>query len=808
MTELNLIAGDYANLTKPIVDFWNGQITRAKEAKKTFQLRGDQIMAFYSGGPTAMWQPSFMANFMGGQNAISQPKFKITLNIAFEQVAIMGPLLFWEMADIKCSPHPSIHIDIEALAGGDQRAAQAFEEMAQQQAMTDARNGVRANLLQPVLNYFQREQPAGLSAHSALAVFEMLTRGAGFLRTEEYQFPFSEKTYVGNFFQTVEDVFVDADCNDPMWQTANYIAIRHRTKAYQLEEHFGLQRGSLNGYAALSSQSANFEIGAVRDAEVKVQHDLIEWYEIYSRAGFGNLLAGRLKGPTIAPEFDAARGGAIVNGKYVKDTFAYLCICPLCPYPLNLPANLMTSEMATPEWVKSQTDWPTEYWRDNKWPIEMLSVYPHSGTSPWPEPPLAPAIGELTCLNILMSAYVEQAWNSRQTVVGYQKGAIQNLQNLLNSDTSVIGIEIDPNINMNATVDQLIKFMERPEVNGDLLQSIQFVIGLIEKRTGLSPVLYGQQEGAEPRSATAYQGRQDTVNIRPDYMRKKVAEWQSNVADKSVFCAYTHVDSQSISDFLGPLGSVAWNMLITEESPEEILRGTSCIVEASDIRRPNKSKDVQDMKELQQYWLPIAEARMAQDNNVAPLNGFLETYGDAAEIDVSKMLLPETPPDPIAQQMQEAELQKTQAEAAKFNAEAQAVGAKGEEAMQSAQIKAQSAEHAAMLKQQTAEHAMSVKERQAQLAETSRQQEIANRQDDHALGQNQRLAEARQKLGLQLMQAQQGLHQSAATHFQQTAIANTQAQQDAARGNLITAQKILNMRAEQANRASQQGGSA
>ena len=95
------VPGDYANLTKPIVTTWRGLLDRAKEAKKRFTERGAQIMTFYSGSPEAMWTPQYMNRFMGGGAAMASPKFKITANLTSEQVNIMGPLLFWEMPDIK-----------------------------------------------------------------------------------------------------------------------------------------------------------------------------------------------------------------------------------------------------------------------------------------------------------------------------------------------------------------------------------------------------------------------------------------------------------------------------------------------------------------------------------------------------------------------------------------------------------------------------------------------------------------------------------------------------------------------------------
>lgn len=815
MVALNPIAGDYINLTRPIVDVWKGLLNRAKDAKQEFTNRSDQVMSFYSGGAkNGMWSTGYMERFMGGAQAVAPPRFKITLNVAFELVAIFGPLLFWEMCNRKVSPHRSMNLDPSVLAGNNPELQQYFSQLSEQQATEDARNDLRAKVLEHMLNYFQREQPeGGLAQHSDLAIFEALTKGAGFLKTEDYQFPFSDRTLVGSFFQSVDDVLVDADCTDPLWTSADWIAIRHRTRSDKTEEHFGLPPGSLRPYATISSQNAAYQSGVERDAKIVVEKDVVEWYEIFSRAGFGNKLTGK-ENPPIPQEFDRARGSVNIGGREMPDDFVYLCICTKCNYPLNLPSREMVKDYATEEWVKAQTDWPTEYWRDNKWPVEMLWFHPHSGKTAWPEPPLAPALGELTCLNILMSAYVQEAFEGRQMIIGYEKNAVEKLQSLLDSGVSPLAVEIDPQFGPGKSIQDVISFMKRPEINNDLPKTIEFVLGLIEKRTGLRDEMYGGNSGANPRSATEFQGKMDTVNIRPEHMQKKVAAWQSRVADKEVFCAYIHVAASDIQEQLGPLGVAAWEELVTNEAPEAILRGAKAIVEASGIRRPNKTKDMADLQGMQQFLMPILAGYMAQSNDPGPINGFLKALGDAGEFDVQDFLFPTPPPNEVNDQMQQAELQKVQAEADKLTADAEKsrtdsqlaiheVQNGQQNAERDAMLKAQVAEHGAMIKQQTAEHTMSLKEKQAQLAAAAKQQEMLNSADVHEQSIAQKMEEARQKLAMKLFETHQNLQHSAATHLQQTAIADKQASDDARRGNLITYQKMLGSAAEHAQRMSQ-----
>ena len=799
------VPGDYANLTKPIVTTWRGLLDRAKEAKKRFTERGAQIMTFYSGSPEAMWTPQYMNRFMGGGAAMASPKFKITANLTSEQVNIMGPLLFWEMPDIKVSPTKVLELDPMMLAGQDPAAQEYFQQLATQQSEIDAKAKMRSVVAQHALNYFQREQPSGLSAHTSLAVFDMITKGAGFLRTEEFRYPVSDQTLIGSFHQDVDDVLVDPNCKDPLWETAQWIAIRHRTTSAETEKHFNLPPGSMRNKGVSSTPTAGvispLDPGRTGDAT----KDLIEWWEIFSRAGFGGDLVAETQANAIAPEFEAAKQPFFVRDKIVKNSYVYLCICTACDYPLNLPAKAMLSEMATPEWVDNQTKWPTEYWRDNKWPVQMLYAQPHSGSSAWPEPILASALGELTCLNILMSAYIQKCWDSRQTLMFHKKGAIDNLQSLLNSDVCPLGIPIDPHTT--DTIKDVLSIVERPDMNDSLLQGIQFLIGQIEKRTGLVPEQYGLNSGAVDRSAAAYQGRADSINIRPDFLRKKVAEFMSNVADKTFWCAYTHVGSDSLRDVLGPLGCAAWEMLVTEEDPNVILRSSKAIVEASGMRRPNKQKDAADIKELQQYYLPILAGQMAQSGDVGPVNGFIQAFGDAAEIDVKGFMLPTPQPDEAAEQMKQIEMARAQAEVEQMQAEtqktmsdAQSSDAKNQSLMMAAQIKAQSAEHGMMLKQQTAEQAALLREHQNQLAMIAKQQDMQLKGETHVNQLERNMMDARQKSETQMMSSQQLLHQNAATHIQKTAIMDAEAADNAKRQNMITMNKMLLQRVEANNK--------
>jgi len=837
----------YHFVTSPLCKVWEGLLRRAIDSKKGYNDRCKQVEEFYSGMANFMWTPNYMSKFMGGTTGLVPPKFQLTIKKAFEYVAVMKPMLFWQLAARKVIPHEMLELDPMALFGipelppdqePDPQTAAAIEyasSLAGEQAMMNQRNQMRAKLMHCALNYFPREQPGGLSSHINACLDDVLLYGAAFMMTEPYQFPKSDRTLVKSVRVPSKDVFVDPDCTDPLWLSAKWIAIRHEWTYTETEQYFDLPPGSLREYGTRMTTSARWQRGSERSpVEMgESKKDLIEWFEIYSRAGCGNQLTGTRK--EIEPEFDEACDG----------NAAYLCVTWGCPYPLNIPSGKLMGGIfseaqelgeeppgAPVEWVQERLRWPTEYWRDDKWPITKLSFYSHTANSIWPEPPLSPAIGELTALNILISAYVQTAYDNRQTIIGVMKGMVENLQHLIDSGKSPLVVEMDPSGQaIFDSVQKIIQFMQRPEINQDVPKTIAFLEHLIEQRTGMSPVLYGESAGANPRSAAEYQGRQNSVNLRPEYMRKCVAEWQSAIADLEMFCAWSHVQSSDLKEQLGPLGMPAWDMLVTNEDPEAILRGAQCIVEASEIARPNKDRDAQMLDRMQQVLVPILAGHLAQHNDPTPLNGFWEAIGEATDIDVSKFLIPMPQPDSeslqMQQAMQQAQLDQANAEVAKTEAETQKIyhelqGGEVEEEvkLQEMQLKQEEATHQMMLREEEAnlkkdqaEHQMMLKFHEAELKadaasmqnatkldsalqqmtlkEKQANQDLLNKERQAAQAARLREDQARHQLALQLWQAKQQARQAEATHQLSMTHADEKAAADARRSNMINASRMM-----------------
>ena len=741
---------------KLIVEVWSGLIRRAYDEKQDFTEQGQQVECFYSGKPGFMWRSDYVNKYMGGSAGFKNPMFKIEFNKAYEYIALMWPMLFWQMADRKVKPMRSMEPDeAMALAANDPAMQQMMTMLMEEQATTDAKASMRAKVQERILNILPRLQPhGGLTQHAGMAVFDALLKGAGFLTTEAYKFPGSEKNLVGSFYVDCDRILVDPNCTDPLWSNARWMAIRHEWEPDECDRHFELPEGTCQPFARKSTSGAQYNNdpkpnGPAPKPGDPTARNVVVWYEIFSRGGMGNRLIGKNK---INEELSQVGGD-----------FPYLCICEHAPWPLNFSGieMLALDHIDSPvedqdQWAQQKLSWPTPYWRHNEWPVNKLTFYPAGSRKAWPLPPMSPAIGEMTVVNILISVYTELGFKSKDQILGVLEGFLsEDIQTQLVNGATQNPIMIKIKSELAKSVQDVISFIQRPGVSGDIIQVINFLFGLIEQRTGMSPVLYGESGDSNARSATEYSGRRETVNIRPDFMRKRVGEWMSETAAKELFASYIHMTSEDVAADLGPVWTMVWNMLVENEDPDTVLRSSECWVEASDIGRPTKERDTQMLQQLQQYLLPILSGHGAQTGDWEPYNAFVEAYGVAANLDIQSCKIPSQQPDASQaasqQQSQQLEYMRLQAEITKINAEArraelegQAAVAKSQVAMRDSQTKAQqvqataidkqqeynfrlskaqqdqvlsqqSAEHSAQLKQQAAEHAAALRERAAEL---------------------------------------------------------------------------------------------
>lgn len=793
--------GRFDFLTKPIVQAWLGMLKRSAESKREFNELARQVNSLYSKPSSYMWKPEYVNAYMGKD--ITPPKFQMTVNKPYEYVSIFLPLLWWDYPNRKVSKHKRLQFDAEILSGGDPARQQMLEELLQRDAFGDVNNDARCQLTEKYLNYTQVVQPGeGLSHHIEMALVDALVKGRGVLAVEPYRVPGSQTTLTGAFYRSVDDLFIDPDCVDPTLTTADWVAIRHLEHFTKIEDRFGLPKNSLRGKGTLESSNGQWDsgIGVTSDRGAgQDRKNLIEWYEIWSRCGIGSKLSGIDK-PVYAG-FDDVAGD-----------FVYLCISPSLP---QSPMNLTTADLVnenyggegipfTDEDLVAKLQWPTPTWMANRFPVALLD-FTLKANSAWPIPPMAPAIGYMSCLNILVSCLAQQGYDSRFLAIAYMEGAIPDLKKKLESGETPLLIGIDADLAAKQ-INEIIQYLKRPEMNNDLPQTIEFISQKIAESTGLLPLLYASNEGGVDRSAEASKNRNSKATLRPEHMGQKVSKWQTVVAELEKICAYYHVKSSDVAPLMGEAGAMLWGELIENADPTSVLHGMYCVVETSDMQKPDRDKQVGDLSKLMLWLLPIIGTESAATGDYSAVNGFAEAFGDGMEQDVSKFLVPprsQPQPDPIAEATAQAELDLTTAKAEKLRADAGAVGVTAGAAQQTAESKMmadqqklemerQSAEHTmgvaqtqAELNRQKAEHAMSLAERKSELQRQSAEQMaiIKGSQAEHGIGLKRDAAaiamEAKQrqmqlateqaiiKANTDRMLAQQKLQHQAATGAQQ-----------------------------------------
>lgn len=655
-----------AQFLRPLCDVWRERLNAAKRAKEPFTRVSRQCMDFFRAGAGFMWSDEHRNRYFEGK--LPTPKFKITVALPYEYVSIYGPHLFWQYAGRKVFSQRSVEIN-PILFGdiqNDPQAQAAFQEAKAQDDMDRAVSAYTNELISSVLNWCQREQPGGLVAHGRMATVEALVCGCGLLAPEVYTFPGSEAKLPRSRYVPIDSIVIDPDCRDPLWEEAGYIAIRHTDPIWQVERRFGLQKNALAGKGHhQSSEKTAREQANQHGYPGKGTHDVITWWEVYSRCGIGPRT--EKLSHALLDEFDEAVGD-----------YAYLCIAENVDYPLNAPPERFLSGSAedgyaTHEELIAAFEWrfvgygdPFPIWRDARWPVEPL-IFDRIPNSPWPMPPMAAGLGELIAINILTSAYVDMTWTNRKRIIGYLKSAVNDIQAAVNGDETYAFVEINDNVQNN--LNQLVQFLDSPRTKDDILVAIEKLRGDFYRRVGLNELMYGES-GTQVRVAADIRERSQATQIRPEKMSMDVADWMSRVSQSEMMAAVMYTEGSALTHLLGQWNAQAWDQIVKNIPLEQLLRETKATVEASELRRPNRERDTANAQSMQQYLLPLLQNYGQTTTNTEPLNGFLQTLGESMEMDMTPFMLPPwTPPapDPQQQQMmqaaQESEIKETAASA-------------------------------------------------------------------------------------------------------------------------------------------------
>jgi hypothetical protein len=251
-------------------------------------------------------------------------------------------------------------------------------------------------------------------------------------------------------------------------------------------------------------------------------------------------------------------------------------------------------------------------------------------------------------------------WSSSRDFIAVAESAMNTMKKHIESGNDLCIIPVPE---LHNDISKVISFLQQPQTNLDVWKIIEAVSEIFDKGSGLTEFHYAMNpQGTQNRTAEESKNKASAAGIRPEYMQKKVVEWQGRIAATEAFLSRWYVTGDDVQRLLGQTGRTLWEQFVMSSDVEDVVRQMSYSVGASSIRRPNKERDVANMNAFMQspFMATIGEYAGAT-GNFEPLNQLLQTYGDAADMDLSTIRLeaPEPQPDPEQQKI-EQEMQMEQ----------------------------------------------------------------------------------------------------------------------------------------------------
>jgi hypothetical protein len=468
---------------------------------------------------------------------------------------------------------------------------------------------------------------------------EALVKGRGVLYTETYDSAVG--TLTGSFWDTVDKLYIDPDCKTGNLSDAKWIARKHEDKVYDVEKRFGWKEDSLKRWAnAESLDRVSRKTTAADDMWRKngSASDTIVWYEIWTKCGVGTRLE-----PVLKPYHAAF--------EEIVGDYGYLCVAKGMPCPLNLSHDFF--DVATPDQMRQALDWPVPYYRDNRWPVSMLDFYPQPN-SPWPIAPMAMGLGELILMNVMVSSMADRIYRDGLTKTAILKDAGEDIvKKLLSYDHEVF--EMNPAIATD--IKALVTQIQATPLNYDYFKMLDYISMSFDKRTGLMELLYGLNQGGKvTRTAEDAANKMEAVSVRPEWMRRRVEEWQTEAANLERIAAGWNVKGESLVALFGEQAAMLWDQLIAGEDPKVFVSDMRSTIEANALKKPNKEKEAQNMQTLSGYILPVLQWYMQSTGDTNPYNEFMKSVGNSLEQDTESWALPPIQPpqpDPMEQAIQQ-----------------------------------------------------------------------------------------------------------------------------------------------------------
>jgi hypothetical protein len=219
------------------------------------------------------------------------------------------------------------------------------------------------------------------------------------------------------------------------------------------------------------------------------------------------------------------------------------------------------------------------------------------------------------------------------------------------------------------TLKEAVEFLNAPEFPQHIWTMLQAVLELIDKRTGLTELVYGLTS-RQIRSATEATVRDSNLSVRPDDMAQSVENALSLVNVREMQAARWFCEPKDIEPAVGRMGAMIWQNLVQTQDVDSVVRDFVYRIEAGSARKPNKANKIAVLQDFGQVLLPVITP-LVQAGVTAPYNAYITDMAKAMDLDPQPYLI-ELPqqgeqgpsPEEMAAQMEmkvkELELQFTQ----------------------------------------------------------------------------------------------------------------------------------------------------
>ena len=643
------------NPLRPIVKGWLDKIRLAREHKRPFQEDADEAMRFYDGDNAWMFRSEYSRGEKGFVKGLTAPAFRMTVNRVWEAVRLFGSVIHHRNPARRCTPRPYPVISPEMLGvfpqppmpqmgpdgqpviGPDGQpvmmqdpAMQMYQQQVQQTQMLSQHRDLICKLLEDYLNYTPQE--LRLKEHNRKVVDEALIKGAGCWFTELYQLPGSDTRIAGSFFETFDNVVWDPDADDQ--EDILWMARRRCHPKEFVAAKFGLDPEALKGHSeSYESRSTRTDRGYETKKKMGKTNDLVTYWEVYSKTGFGDRLKDADK--NLRGKFDALGENC------------YIVVCDGVEHPLNISPDMLkedVDETGVPQAMFQSAQWPIPFWAEpGGWPCTILQWHGKPGYS-YPISLIKPGIGELRFINFAMSFMATKIATSSQTLIGVAKAADSDIKaKILESDDSGFKI-VEISEAIGRSVNDIITVFNLPGVPADLWNIVAAVTELFDRRVGLTELIYGMTR-ASFRSAAEATVKAEQISVRPDDMASILEDALSELARKEAFLARWLVQPQDVAPLLGPMAAQAWQMHVQNMDPGQLLREYDFRVEAGSARKPNPGTKVEQINSAMQIIMPVAQG-LLQAGKPELFNALMADWGRAMDMDVAKYTVPPPPPPP------------------------------------------------------------------------------------------------------------------------------------------------------------------